>query len=374
MKRAALAFLLACGAHGADVVVLDGAGVEFMHDALARIACPFDRAAAPGANHRIAILCGKDVRADAKGVAKFLEEGGRVLAVGGGAKWMLDAGLFEARGYYPSGTTEHFATFAGYHRITACYPLAKPADNCLTGVPSLLRATGGPLMRLGPRATSVLSAGEPFSIAAFQRVGKGPALLAGADPQGGNEVLALGGKPVPKRGDLLGTDPLLAGALAWLRDPGCNLIPNSGFEQSIDGNGERSRWDFILANGGTFEWSHADAPEGTTFLKITGAKPDSRAVAAIHRPIIVEGGAVYRFSCRQRSTAAWSLDVRRFRSATEVETKVAPQTIAVPAASEWQRFETTVAVPDGASLLGLVLRVQGAGTLEVDELTLTRLP
>ena len=43
-----------------------------------------------------------------------------------------------------------------YHRLTFGYPGAKPFDKWKGGVPNLLRATEGPLMILGPKATSLL--------------------------------------------------------------------------------------------------------------------------------------------------------------------------------------------------------------------------
>jgi hypothetical protein len=376
MKRAALVLIIACCATRAaepDVLVLDGTETNFMHDALKRIACPFDHAASLNApmlaGHRILVLCGKNVGADAKAVSASLQNGGHVLAVGGGAKWMLDAKLFDASGYYPTGTTEHMSTFEGCHRLTFGYPRAKPADNWLAGVPMLLRATGGPLMRLGPRAVSILSAGGPFSLAAFQRTGKGIALLIGADPQGGNECYYDRVKPVPRRGDELGTDTLLANALAWLGDPGCNLIPNSGFEELADAGPEKSHWEIASGNGGSGEWQRAGAPEGRVFLRLKGAKPNAVVSVTSHCPIVVEGGATYRFSCRHRSTIAWSLDVRYLRG-SDGDASTKPCSLTVTAAGEWRRYETGLTIPKGVHLVGLSFRLQGVGELDLDEVAL----
>lgn len=372
MKLAVLVLIIATVALRAaesDVLVLDGAETGFMHDALKRIGCPFVRSANLDASHRIAILCGKDVRADERIVAAFLQNGGHVLAVGGGAKWMIDAKIFDASGYYPTGTTEHFSTFEGYHRLTFGYPSATPADNWLVGVPSLLRATGGPLMRLGPRATSILSAGGPFSLAAFQRAGNGIALLIGPDPQGGSEYPSLE-KATPKHGDQLDTDKLLANALAWLRDPGCNLVPNSGFEEPTESNPERSRWDMIVNNGGSSEWRHTGAPEGKVFLLLKGTKPNTTASASTHRPIVVEGGATYRLTCRHQSAATWWFDVRYYRSVADLDVKAAPLSIAIPASREWGRCQADLAIPDGVRLVRLTIRMQGVGEVGLDDIAL----
>ncbi len=374
-----LILLMACCATRAaepDVLVLDGTETSFMNDALKRIACPFQNSSSLDssmlAGHRILVLSGKDLRVDktvAKDIAAFLQNGGRVLAVGGGAKWMLDAKLFDASGYYPTGTTEHMSTFDGYHRLTFGYPGAKPADNWLAGVPMLLRATGGPLMRLGPRATSILSAGGPFSLAAFQRTGKGIALLIGADPQGGNECYYDRGKPVPKRGDELGTDTLLANALAWLHDPGCNLIPNSRFEELTDVGPDKSHWKITSSNGGGSEWQRAAAPEGRVFLQLKGTKPNATASVSSHCPIVVEGGATYQVSCRYQSTVAWSLGVRHLRSSDD-DTKTKPYSITVPAAGEWGQYQAELTIPSGVHLMGLSFRLQGVGELDLDEVAL----
>lgn len=376
MKLTALLLVLIAGvaqAAAPDVFVVDGGEASFMHDALKRINCPFDHApaaeAARLAQYRIVILCGKNVQADALVVGDYLRNGGHVLAVGGGAKSMIDATLFDARGYYPTGTTEHMTTFAGYHPVMFGYPMASPVENWLVGVPSLLRATGGPLMRLGPQASSILSAGEPFSLAAFQRSGRGIALLIGADPQGGNEYQSLG-KPTPKRGDESRTDKLLAGAIAWLREPVVNLIPNAGFEESTDSNPEHSYWNFTVNNGGRGAFSRAKAHAGKTCVELAGNKTNSLATLATHRPIVVEHGKNYRLACQYRSTARWSLDVRYFRTPAEAETKVEPQTLAAPAAEDWQRFETELKVPADAHLVSLTFRQQGSGELGLDDISL----
>lgn len=373
MKLFPLAFLLACGvAPAADVLVLDGTDANFMHDALRRIACPFDHAAKLDANHRIAILCGKNVSADAKTVADFLQSGGHLLAVGGGAKWMLDAKLFDAAGYYPTGTTEHMSTFAGYHRLMFGYPVAKPRDNWLVGVPSLLRATGGPLMRPGPKATSILGAGDPFSLAAFQHVGKGIALLIGADPQGGNEFLSIG-KPTPKRGDELGTDMLLANAIAWLRDPACNLIPNSGFEENAETSDDKSHWEITLNNGARSQWQRSAAPEGKVCLMLEGTKANSIARVSSYRPIIVERGAQFTLSFRHQGTTAWKWEIAHLASPSEDARKgIKPQPFPITASGTWAKSELTLTIPNDAPYLALTARLDGIGTLALDDITLKR--
>ena len=359
-----------------DVLVLDGIETTFMRDALKRIACPFERAANPDASllqrYRTLILSGKGVSAEAKVISAFLQGGGQVLAVGGSAKWMLDAKLFDATGYYPSGTTEHFSTFAGYHRVTFSYPVDKAADNWTEGVPSLLRATGGPLMRLGPKATSILSAGGPFSLAAFQRVGKGIALLIGPDPQGGNEVQSLGGKPVPKRGDALLTDALLANAIAWLRDPSCNLIPNSGFEVDAESRPEKSHWEIGLNKGATSQWVRQDAPEGAVFLRLVAPANGSATVTPL-LPIAVERGATYRFACRYKSTAAASLMARHLVKPDDNIAKLEQHHTPLPPSPAWTRFETKFTMPVNCSYLKLNLLINKPGELSVDDVTLNAL-
>lgn len=365
-----------CGAAEPDILVFDHVEIRFLTDALKRLALPFHLAdklePLTLLRSRIVVLAGKDLprnAVDAKVLARYLQDGGRVLALGGGAKWMIEENLFDATGYYPTGTTTHMSTFEGYHRLTFGYPVAAPKDNWVDGVPSLLRATGGPLMHIGPKAHSVLSAGGPFSLLAFQRHGPGIALLICPDPQGGNEFLTLE-KPTPRRGDELGTDRLLANALAWLRDSKDNLIPNSGFEESPEAGPEKSHWFIKTSKGGSSDWNRTTPPEGKVCLTLRGGNAMSFAAVSPHLPIIVEGNATYWFSCRYRATAPCSLELRYFQRDVDRAGKTLPQTLAISAAKQWQSYQVEVRIPDGATLLSLTLRLQGAGEIDVDDIAL----
>ncbi len=88
------------------VVVLDGPEVQHLHDALSRVTCPFrsiarlDSAALTGC--RVLVLSGKKPpleSRDAKTIEQFVQSGGAVLAIGGGATWMIQHKLFDADGY-----------------------------------------------------------------------------------------------------------------------------------------------------------------------------------------------------------------------------------------------------------------------------------
>jgi hypothetical protein len=350
-----------------------------MHDALKRIACPCRQAARldpASLDHvRVLILAGKsfpDGAAKADLIERHLRAGGHVLAIGGGAKWMLDARLFDAEGYYPTGTTIHQSTFDGYHRLTFGYPCAKPKkEEWTAGVPMLLRATEGPLMRLGPRAASILSAGGPFSLAAFQRVGKGIALLIGPDPQGGNEYLTLT-KPTPKRGDELGTDTLLANAIAWLLDPACNLIPNGGFEENTALAPAKSHWEITQLRGAASKWVQHDAPEGKAFIQLT-CPPRGSASVAPFRPIVVERGTRYRFACRHKSTGGYALDIRHLKQPADEPPRETTQRQVLPASADWSLFETTLAIPNDASYLRITLLISQPGELCLDDLSLRQI-
>jgi hypothetical protein len=377
---AALVVLGGCLLHAAepDVVVLDSTDIGFMHEALQRIDVPFHRADKPDGDvlsrHRIVVLAGKDLPLDAlsgKQLEQYLRSGGRILAVGGGAKWMLDQKLFDASGYYPTGTTTFMSKFDGYHRLTFGYPVASPKENWTYGVPNLLRATDGPLMRLGPQAHAVLAAGGPFSLMAYQRFGKGIALLIGPDPQGGYEYQSLGNsKPTAKRGNELDTDRLLANSIAWLRNESGNLIPNSGFEVLTEGGPEKSHWELIANNGGVTSWRRDGAPEGKVFVTLKRKDSASAANLSPYVPIAVESGAAYRFSCWHRSTIGWRVVVRHIRSLEDGYSKAEQKQITVAAADDWTRYETEIVVPEGIRLLGFILQPAAAGKLSLDDIQL----
>lgn len=224
-------------------------------------------------------------------------------------------------------------------------------------------------MRLGPKAHSVLSAGGPFSLLAFQRHGQGIALLIGADPQGGNEFLSLE-KPTPRRGDELGTDRLLANAMAWLRNPKDNLIPNSDFEETPEASPEKSHWEIKTSKGGNSVWNHTSPAERKVCLTLKGVNAKSLATVGPHLPIVVEGNATYRFSCRYRATSPWSLELRFFQHGADKDGKTSPQTLPISAAKQWQSYQVEVRIPDGATVVSLTLLLQGAGEIDVDDITL----
>ena len=164
------AMLLTFGAWAtepAPVRVLDGPEVQPMRDGLNRVGCRFvdlkslDEASLAGC--RVLVICGTRPPVDEAAkplITRLVEAGGSVLAVGGGATRLIDLRLFDAQGYYMSGTTTHNTAFDGYHRLIFGYPGAKPpAGGTTAGVSGVLRATQGPLMTLGPKATSILTAG-----------------------------------------------------------------------------------------------------------------------------------------------------------------------------------------------------------------------
>jgi hypothetical protein len=382
MKHLAFILTLLCGnASAADtnVLVLEGSETNFLRDALKRIECPFvsilKLEASALTPDRILILSGKEPPLSGgaeKLIEAFLQKGGNVLALGGGAKWMLDAKLFDASGYYPTGSTIHQSTFEGYHPVTFGYPMETPYKNWSVGVPMLLRATDGPLMRTGPRAVSILSAGGPFSLAAFQRIGKGIALLIGADPQGGHEFLSLE-KPTLTLGDELKTDLLLANSVAWLREQGCNLIPNSGFEENAESGSDKSHWEIVLRNNAKSQWQRKGAPEGNVFLELEGTKANSSAAVSTFRPIVVGGETEVTFSFRHKGTGAWKWEVAFLPSASDdARPSSKQQPIPVAGSSTWKKEETSLRISANAPYITLTARFDGIGSLSLDEITLKR--
>ena len=356
----------------AAVCVLDGPEVVPMHAALDRLSVPYRRIAeldqASLRDCRVLVVCGKPSLAEsarARVVEAYLHAGNAVLGIGGGAGWMIANKLFDARAYCPSGTTIHMSGFQGYHRLTFGYPGAKPLDGWTAGVPMLLRATEGPLMEVGPRATSILAAGGPYSLAAFQRVGKGLVLLISADPQGGNACYMLG-KLTPTTGDRLKTDRLLANAIAFLQDPCCNLIPNPGFEENTDLPPAQSHWQLRLRDGATGTWCKQGAPAGEVFLKLSCPKRSSASVTPV-RPIAVERGAEYTIGCLYKASVAWKLELRLFHGRPDERADAVP-VHSVPPQGQWTRHEMLLSVPADVSYVGLALTIQGPGELCLDEL------
>ena len=125
MRHVVLLLTLLCAAVAADAesnaLVLDGPETDFMREALKRIDFPFESLTTLDASalqpDRLLILSGKEPplsEGDSKLIESLLQRGGNVLAIGGGAKWMLDAKLFDASGYHPTGTTIPQSTFNGF--------------------------------------------------------------------------------------------------------------------------------------------------------------------------------------------------------------------------------------------------------------------
>ena len=372
--------LAMAGASGdaGGVCVLDGPAVHHMRRGLERIACPYRRMTRLNAETlercSVLILSGRKPPVGArrvKAIRDFLEAGGAVLAVGGGATCMIDTGLFDAEGYYPTGTSIHQSTFDGYHRLTFGYPGAKPETGWSRGVPMLLRATEGPLMELGSKPTSILTYGHPFSAAAYQPVGKGMALLIGPDPQGGDLYSEVDRSRLTT-GEKLKTDMLLANAIAFLTDRNCNIIPNAGFEENTELRSELSNWDVDANGDAKVTWVKGEAPEGSVFLKLACLEAGSSAAVKPYRPLVVERGWSYTFRCRHRSSAGWEVAVTYLRGNPRRpdEEKAAP--VSVPPSRRWKTLERSIAVPDDVSTLRLELRISGKGELSLDDLSLRR--
>lgn len=362
------------------VCVLDGPGVHHMRSGLARISCAFTRIARLSAealsDFRLLILCGNKPSVDekqARAIQHFLEAGGAVLAVGGGARCMIDNGLFDAEGYYPTGTTVHQSSFDGYHRLTFGYPGAEPEAGWPRGVPMLVRATEGPLMELGPNATSILSYGWPYSAAAFQRIGKGIALLIGPDPQGG-DVYHEVDKPRLTTGEELKTDRLLVNAIAFLQDQTCNIIPNSGFEENTDLPPEKSNWTVVTKENAEKVWCAEGAPQGAVYLKLICSGAESPAKLQPYCPLVVERGAEYVFRCQYRSSADWEVVFTPLRGNPRRLKAGKPVAVSVASSGDWNRAKAAFAVPEEISYIELDLRISGKGELSLDDLAMRRKP
>ena len=360
------------------ICVFEGSEVHYMKHGLRRISCAsrsITRLNAEALSQcRVLILCGKKPSVGArrtKAIREFLDAGGAILAVGGGATCMIENGLFDAEGYYPTGTTIHQSTFDGYHRLTFGYPGAKPEAGWAMGVPMLLRATEGPLMELGPEATSVLTYGRPYSAAAFQRIGKGIALLIGPDPQGGRIYHEVDRFEVTT-GEALKTDGLLANAIAFLQDRACNLIPNAGFEENTDLSPPHSNWDVEAQEGAGVAWCGEGAPEGSVFLKMTCPNAKSTATLQPHCPLVVERGEAYTFRCQHRATTGWEITFTPLCGNSREPDGDRTSSFAVPPSEDWTHVEETVAIPEDVSYLKLACKLSGEGDLCLDDLTLQR--
>jgi len=374
------AMLLAIEARPAEpdaVRVLDGPEVQPMRDGLARLKCPFgdlktlDQASLAGC--RVLVVCGTQPPVDKAAkqtIARFVEAGGGVLAVGGGAKCLVDLGLFDAEGYYMAGTTLHNTVFDGYHRLTFGYPGADGrGQGTNAGIGYFLRATNGPFMKLGPKAASILAAGGGYSLAAVQRLGQGRLMLLGADPQGG-QLFSDVNKPSHMPGNQLNTDQVLANAVAFLLAPHCNLIPNSGFETMTDLAPTHSHWEVISRAGARHEWCKTGAAEGQVCLKLVCPGVKAGAEARPLRPIVVECGQPYTFACQYRSTAAWKLSWLWLKRPEGDGKAEAGPAATVPASAEWTRFETKIPMPADVPYARPILRLADKGELLLNDVTL----
>lgn len=374
---AILSASLAWGAGLAPVRVLDGPEVQPMRDGLKRVGCEFadvtslDEASLESC--RVLVICGTRPPVDDEAkplVARFVESGGSVLAVGGGAGRVVDLGLVDATSYSMTGTTLHNTTFDGYHRLTFGFPIADSrSQGTSSGVGYFLRATGGPFMTLGPKAVSILGAGGGYSLAALERVGLGRILLLGADPQGGRFFSDVD-KSRPMPGSETRTDALLANAIAFLLDPRSNLIPNAGFEDHTEQVAAINNWGIALRAGARREWCKSGAPEGQVCLELVCPDKSARADVGPLLPIVVESGQIYTFACQYKSTAPWKLNWQ-WRRATDRTTKLeAGPAETVPASAGWKCFETKVQVPAEVSYVRPGLQLSGPGELSLDDVTL----
>jgi hypothetical protein len=285
---------------------------------------------------------------------------------------MIQQRLFDADGYYPSGTTIHMTSFHGYHRLTFGYPGAKPEDGWTAGVPMLLRATEGPLLELGPQATSILGCGGPYSAAAFQRIGRGLVLLIGPDPQGGNAYHSLD-KPTLTPGNTLKTERLLANAIAFLKNPNCNVVPNSGFEENVDLQPPQSNWQIVLRRGAASEWRKESAPAGDAFLRLHCPQQGGSASVQPYCPLAVDRGAKYRVSCLYKSSVPWTLDWRQYAGPPGDLKEHTTRLTSVSASADWRELEAAVSIPADLSYAKPLLTLREVGELCVDRLVVRRL-
>ena len=359
-----------------EVVVVNGKESSFLSDALARLGIKYkltnDIDAKNLPRDGIIVFSGKDFALPlnkADGVLDFLKDGGSVLAIGGGAKWLIETGNVDAVGYYPSGTTIFMSKFDGYHPLTFGYPSDIGGEKWNYGVPNLLRATGGPLIKPGPRAVSVLLAGGPFSHMVYQRIGKGIALLIGPDPQGGNQFLTLN-EATPRKGDKLGTDRLLSNAIKWLQEPVCNLVPNPGFEEQTSADPQRFHWELITQNGGKARLQRSEAPQGSVFVLLEKPEANAFAKLAIHLPILVEPEREYRFSCLYRCQNDGSLLFRQIRTLEDPYNKAEVNQNKLPASRAWQKYQVDLKIPPGIRYLGFILQPTNSGELGIDDIHL----
>jgi len=372
--------VLAAGEAKPAVCVLDGADVQPMRDCLKRLDCPFADLKRLNPQQvsafKVLIVCGTKPALGGKAettLRGFLGAGGSVLGVGAGATALIDSGLFDAKTYSLTGTTVHMTKFCGYHRLTFGYPGAKPYDGWTAGVSNLLRATQGPLMMLGPKAASILSydSKDIYSAAAFQRVGKGIVLLIGPDPQGGSMYHEVD-KSKPVTGDELGTDGLIANAVAFLLDPCCNIIPNAGFEANTDLPPVQSNWQVSLSNGATREWRKKGAPEGKVFLEIACPAPNGNAAVQPYLQLVVERGAEYEVAFMYKSTAEAQLTFTPLKGRPSAFERGRVATVSVPPSKDWKRFQAEFRVPADVSYARPTLKVQGEARFCLDDFTMKR--
>ena len=237
----------------------------------------------------------------------------------------------------------------------------------------LLRATEGPMMELGPEATSVLTYGHPFSAAAFQQIGKGLALLIGPDPQGGDLYHEVDRSRLTT-GEKLKTDTLLANAVAYLLDRTSNIIPNSGFEQNTDLPPAKSNWEVDMDRGAEISYPQDGAPEGSVCIGVTCPNADSSAIVRPSRPLVVERGREYSFRCLHRSTAGWEIVATFLRGNLRrpEEEEAARRSVAL--SGPWASVELTISIPNDVSYLRLELGISDKGELSLDDLSLRRAP
>ena len=158
-----------------------------------------------------------------------------------------------------------------------------------------------------------------------------------------------------------------------LREPGTNLIPNSGFEEQPEATQDKSHWEITLRNHAKSQWQLDAAPEGKVFLTLEGTQANSTASVNPYRPIAAERGAPFTLSFRHKATAAWKWEIAFLPSPSEeARQAVKPETFPIAASAQWQQSETTLTIPAAAPYVSLTGRLDGIGSLDLDDITLKR--
>jgi len=376
MKRllylAAFVFSLASWLTADEVKVglLDAPEVEPMCKCLRRIGIKFTEIGMPDKKILsaldIIIICGTNppiASREERALEDFVKSGGALLGVGGGATWAIKHGFFDAKAYIMTGTTSHDVVIRAFHPLVFGYPLKGGKKWRIEG---MLRATEGPFIEIGRQPSPVIfyDTRGIYAAAAFQRLGKGIVVLFGPDPQGG-KLLRHPQKPEFVSGEKLKTDGLIANAIAFLSNPECNIVPDSGFERSAEGNGI-SPWQISLSGGAKMEWCSGDAPEGASYLRIIC--PTTRSVGTLRTalPLAVERGAKYCLNFKYRSSIAARVYPTFVKGKPDRLEQKDGRSTRVPPSDKWKDFHTTIAVPDDVTYVKPVLSATGQGEFCLD--------